>query len=104
VEDRFKTAKALLATRPIFHKTNAAIRGNVLCSFLALVLRKELKDRLAIRPGGPLEWAHIVNELVDLSIVEVERDGRRALLRTALGPTIDPLCRTVGVALPPVHQ
>ena len=33
VEDSFKTAKALLATRPIFHKTDAGIRGHVLvCS------------------------------------------------------------------------
>ena len=46
VEDAFKTAKALLATRPIFHKTDAGIRGHVFCTFLALVLRKELFDRL----------------------------------------------------------
>ena len=49
VEDAFKTAKALLATRPIFHKTDAGIRGHVFCTFLALVLRKELFDRLAAR-------------------------------------------------------
>ena len=42
VEDAFRTAKALLATRPIFHKTDAGIRGHVVCTFLALVLRKEL--------------------------------------------------------------
>jgi len=34
VEDAFKTAKALLATRPIFHKTDAGIRGHVFCTFL----------------------------------------------------------------------
>jgi len=33
VEDTFRTAKALLTTRPIFHKTDAAIRGHILaCS------------------------------------------------------------------------
>jgi hypothetical protein len=47
-EEVFKTAKALLATRPIFHKTDAGIRGHVFCTFLALVLRKELID-----PGIP---------------------------------------------------
>ncbi len=36
--------KALLATRPIFHQTDEAIRGHVFCSFLALVLRKELEE------------------------------------------------------------
>jgi hypothetical protein len=39
-----------------------------------------------------------------LSEVEVEQDGRRALLRTAPGPTIDPLCRALGIILPPVFQ
>ena len=106
IEDSFKTAKALLATRPIFHKTDAAIRGHVFCSFLALVLRKELADRLAAhrRRKEPLEWQAILDDLADLSEVEVEQDGRRALLRTAPGPTIDPVCRALGITLPPVFQ
>jgi Transposase DDE domain len=54
VEDTFKTAKAILATRPIFHKTDAAIRGHVFCSFLAVLLRKELLDRVCSRRSwGP---------------------------------------------------
>ena len=104
VEDTFKTAKALLATRPIFHKTDAAIRGHVFCSFLATVLRTELFERLAARHNDQLEWQHIVDDLCDLSEVEVEQDGRRARLRTAPGPTIDPICRALGIALPPVFQ
>jgi Transposase DDE domain len=104
VEDAFKTTKALLATRPIFHKTDAAIRGHVFVSFLALVLRKELIDRLAARRQKALEWQRIIDDLADLSEIEVEQDGRRALLRTAPGPTIDPLCRAVGITLPPVFQ
>jgi transposase len=113
VEDAFKTTctewtplgvKALLATRPIFHRTDAAIRGHVFCSFLALVLRKELIDRLAARRPKALEWQRILEDLADLSEIEVEQDGRRARLRTAPGPTIDPLCRTLGITLPPVFQ
>jgi hypothetical protein len=103
VEDAFKTAKALLATRPIFHKTDAGIRGHVFCSFLALVLRKELFDRLAARRRR-LEWQRIVDDLADLSAIDVEQDGRRARLRTAPGPTIDPICRAIGITLPPVFQ
>lgn len=102
VEDAFKTTKALLATRPIFH--NAAIRGHVFVSFLALLLRKELIDRLAAQRVKPLEWQQIIDDLADLSQVEVEQDDRRALLRTAPGPSIDPLCRAVGITLPPVFQ
>ncbi len=47
VEEMFRTAKTLLETRPIYHHCNDTIRGHVFCSFLALVLRKELQDRLA---------------------------------------------------------
>ena len=104
VEQGFLAAKTLLATRPIFHRTDAAIRGHIFCTFLALVLRQELMDRLAARHLAMPEWHQVVDDLTDLSEIEVEQDGRRALLRTAPGPTIDALCRAVGVALPPVFQ
>jgi hypothetical protein len=104
VEEGFLAAKTLLATRPIFHRTDAAIRGHIFCTFLALVLRKEMMDRLTARRLARPEWHQIVDDLADLSEIEVEQDGRRALLRTAPGPTIDPLCRAVGISLPPVFQ
>ena len=68
------------------------------------MLRTELFERLAARHNTQLEWQHIVDDLSDLSEVEVEQDGRRARLRTAPGPTIDPICRALGIALPPVFQ
>jgi len=104
VEQSFLAAKALLATRPVFHRTDAAIRGHVFCTFLALVLRRELLDRLAASGGGVPEWQCITDDLLDLSAVEVDQDGRRALLRTAPRPSIDPICRALGVTLPPVFQ
>jgi hypothetical protein len=104
VEQSFLAAKTLLTTRPIFHRTDAAIRGHIFCTFLALVLRKELFDRLAARGGTMPEWQCIVDDLIDLSTVEVEQDGRRALLRTAPRPSIDPICRAIGITLPPVYQ
>lgn len=104
VETAFRTAKALLATRPIFHKTDAAIRGHVFCTFLALVLRTDLMARLSNRREKPIEWRRIVDDLADLSEIDIEQDGRGARLRTAPGPSIDPICRAVGVALPPIFQ
>lgn len=104
VEQSFLAAKAWLATRPVFHRTDAAIRGHVFCTFLALVLRRELLDRLAVRGGAVPEWQCIIDDLLDLSAVEVDQDGRRALLRTAPRPSIDPICRALGITLPPVFQ
>jgi transposase len=70
VEDIFRTAKSLLATRPIFHKYDETIRGHVFYSFLALVLRKELEDRLAAA-GHTFECADIER----LSETEIDQDG-----------------------------
>ena len=104
VEDLFRSAKTLLDTRPVYHQSDAAIRGHIFCSFLALVLRKELHDRLRAQGKAAPPWAQIVHDLQDLSEVTVVQDGRRARLRTAPGPSIDDLCRAVGVTLPPTFQ
>jgi transposase len=104
VEQSFLAAKTLLATRPIFHRTDEAIRGHIFCTFLALVLRRELLDRLAARRGAMPEWQCLIDDLADLSSVEIEQDGRRALLRTVPRPSIDPICRALGITLSPVFQ
>ncbi len=101
VEDIFRTTKALLATRPIFHKYDETIRGHVFCSFLALVLRKELEDRLAAA-GHAFEWADIVQDLERLSETEIEQDGKRYILRNAAPGCAGTVLKTLGVALPPL--
>ena len=101
VEDIFRTAKSLLATRPIFHKYDETIRGHVFCSFLALVLRKELEDRLAAAAHN-LEWADIVQDLERLSETEIKQDGKVYWLRNPSPGCAGPVFRTLGVALPPL--
>ncbi|WP_210213004.1 hypothetical protein [Mesorhizobium sp. M1E.F.Ca.ET.041.01.1.1] len=49
VEVLFRWAKALMRTRPIYHSSDGAIRGHVFCSFLALLLQKELADLCAAK-------------------------------------------------------
>ena len=100
VEQLFRSAKSLLATRPIFHKRDATIRGHVFCSFLALVLQKELRDRLAAA-GLEFEWAEVLRDLDRLQEVEVAQDGKRFILRTPTTGTAGKLFQTLRVALPP---
>jgi hypothetical protein len=57
-----------------------------------------------VKKIGGYEYLYLVDDLLDLSAVEVEQDGRRALLRTAPRPSIDPICRALGLTLPPVFQ
>jgi hypothetical protein len=92
VEQLLRQAKGVLATRPIYHSSDIAIRGHVFCSFLALLLAKELEDRLH-RHGVAAEWGDIPRDLDRLQEIELEQDGKRFLLRT---PTTDPPASPVG--------
>jgi hypothetical protein len=100
VEQTFRTAKHLLSTRPIFHKLDETIRGHVFCSFLALVLKKALEDRIAAlaRSGS---WPQIIADLDSLTETEIEHDGKRFLVRSAPRPAASLALRAAGVALPP---
>ena len=80
VEQIFRTAKAILETRPIYHQCDAAIVGHLFCSFLALVLRKELDERLDAA-GAETEWADIVRDLDRVEEVTVDQGTKRFVLR-----------------------
>ena len=103
VEQLFRQAKAVLATRPIYHRSDMAIRGHVFCSFLALLLAKELEDRLR-RHGVATEWGDILRDLDRLQEIRLEQDGKRFLLRTPTTGVAGKLFQAVGVALPPNLQ
>ena len=101
VEAIFRTMKSQLDTRPIFHKTDDTIRGHVFCSFLALVLRKALQDRLEAKGRTDLEWAHILDDLDRLQEIELTVQGKDYRLRTETQGTISAVFSACGVALPP---
>jgi len=100
VEQTFRTAKHLLSTRPIFHKLDETIRGHVFCSFLALVLKKALEDRISAL-GRSGSWPQIIADLDSLTETEIEHDGKRFVIRSAPRPAASLAIRAVGVALPP---
>jgi len=100
VEQTFRTAKHLLSTRPIFHKLDETIRGHVFCSFLALVLKTELEERIA-GLGRVSSWPEIVADLDSLTETEIEYDGKRFVVRSAPRHAASLALRAAGVALPP---
>lgn len=100
IEQLFRSAKALLATRPIYHQTDAAIRGHVFCSFLALVLRKQLEERLAAAQLKP-EWRALLADLDRLQEIAIEQDGKHFILRTPATGAAGKVFQAIGVALPP---
>ena len=103
VEDLFRRAKAVLRTRPIYHSSDAAIRGHVFCSFLALVLQKGLADRCR-DAGFTVEWADLLRDLDRLQQATIEKDGKRITLRTAVAGQVGRVFQAAGIALPPNHR
>ena len=100
VEDLFRRAKVQLRTRPIYHSCDAAIRGHVFCSFLALVLQKELAD-LCRSHEVSVEWDDLIRDLDRLQEATIEKDGKRVTTRTPVSGQVGRVFQAAGVALPP---
>ena len=100
VEHVFRDVKSVLETRPVYHQRDENIRGHVFCSFLALVLRKELDRRLK-QYGHDFEWADIKQDLKSLQQVLIEDNGKSLAIRTECFGTCGKVFQAVGVAVPP---
>jgi hypothetical protein len=100
VEDLFRQSKSLLRTRPIYHSSDAAIRGHVFCSFLALVLKKELMQRCRACGETP-EWLDVKLDLDRLQEASITRGERSYTLRTEATGCTAALFKAVRIALPP---
>ena len=100
VEDMFRTMKSILESRPIYHKRDETIRGHVFCSFLALLLRRALEQRLQEK-GESWEWAEILRGLDNLQEVEALFQGKRFVLRSQVLGQAHKAFMAAGVALPP---
>jgi hypothetical protein len=99
VEDLFRRAKAVMRTQPIFHSCDAAIRGHVFCSFLALLLQKRLDD-LAEAAGTTLEWKTLLRDLDRLQQLRMRHRGADWLVRTDASPALAAVFRHAKIALP----
>ncbi len=99
VEAAFRAVKSVLETRPIYHKCDETIRGHVFCSFLALLLMKELLSRLEAS-GKNYQWEDIKRDLQALREVELVMDKDRYFLRTQLRGCCFEVLQAAGVAVP----
>lgn len=98
VEHLFRSVKSILETRPIYHKCDETIRGHVFCSFLALVLLKELLTRLESR-GWQVEWARLRDDLDALEEMTVTTNGRSFVVRSQTEGDAGKALQAAGVAL-----
>jgi hypothetical protein len=75
----------------------------VFCSFLALVLKSELEQRIAAL-GRDGSWSEILADLDSLTETEIVHDDRRFLVRSTPRSAASLAVRATGVALPPTVQ
>lgn len=100
VEQIFRSMKSILSTRPIYHKCDETIRGHVFCSFLSLLLIKEMQERLE-RKGWQVEWADLINDLERVKEVSIMTGNKEVTLRTELKGDAGKAFQAAGVAVPP---
>ena len=101
VEALFREVKSVLQTRPIYHKCDETIRGHVFCSFLALVLLKELTERMEAR-GWDVEWERLKRELDALEHITIQTADKTFVIRSELRGDAGKAIQAAGVALGPV--
>ena len=89
-----------MRTRPIFHSSDAAIRGHVFCSFLALTMQKHLDD-LVRQAGLAPEWKELLRDLDRLQQVRIHYRAADWLVRTDAAPNVTRLFKCAHFALPP---
>jgi hypothetical protein len=91
--------KSLLDTRPICHKSDATIRGQVFCSFPALLMVRNWKS--AWRKEWKLEWAEVIGDLDHIIEMEVAISGKGYVFRGQTPGVAGKVFQAYGVALPP---
>jgi len=104
VENMFRSLKSVLETRPVYHKCDETICGHVFCSFLALVLLKELQGRMKLGPSARrehAEWEYLKRDLDALEEITVNNAGRRFVIRTRPRGDAGKALQAAGVALGP---
>ena len=73
-------------TRPIFHSSDAAIRGHVFCTFLATLLLQKCVGHLARAAGNKREWMTLLRKLDRLREARMGYGEKDWLIRTDATP------------------
>jgi len=105
VESLFRQVKSVLETRPIYHKCDETIRGHVFCSFLALLMMRELQERMDDKGHASAEWDDVLRDLDQLVETEVmAENGNRFAIRSELKGWCGKVFQSCGIAIPPTMR
>lgn len=91
----------LLEAHPIFHRTDAAICGRVVYSFLALVLNRDLLCRME-KAGTKAEWDDVLPDLRVLAETILTHEGKRFVVRSRPAGVVGRIVQCLRIRLPSV--
>ena len=105
VEQFFRNTKSMVDTRPIFHQNDKHIIGHIFISFLALLLRHELYQKLEEKnvtdeKNQPLPWQAIKQDLEALRRIRIETKNGSWWLRTDAQEICQKIFQAIGMRLP----
>jgi len=100
VECAFRTLKEVLRSRPVFHRSEANVKGHVFCSYLALCLLVRLRKLLEER-GEVTAWADLIRDLRSFRAMKMEVSGKEYIFRTRLRGSAHSAFQAVGQKVPP---
>ena len=101
VERLFRTAKASLTPGRSSTSSDAAIRGHVFCSFLALMLAKDLTVPVREKGSQARMAGRSSIDLDRLQQATIEKDGKVITTRTHVAGQVGNVFKAAGIALPP---
>jgi hypothetical protein len=100
VEEAFRTLKTPLELRPIYHWTEARVRGHVMVCFLAFILRQQLRLKLK-ELGWEGSFTGLLEALNQVRAVEIEDGtGLKYRLRDEIPAEAMPALKALGMAPP----
>ena len=91
-----------MRTRPILPFSDAAIRGHVFCTFLALSCKNTSTIWLQRRKTSP-EWRLLLRDLDRLQRARIQLRGKDWLVRTDAPASVAALFLQARIALPPAR-
>jgi len=97
----FREMKSVFETRPVFHQRDETICGHFFCSFLALVMRKELYRRFQSACHSRFEWQVIEQDLKALQEITIEKNDKKLAVRRQCLGTCGEMFQALGVAPSP---
>jgi transposase len=103
VERAFRELKTGLNLRPVYHFTDARVRGHIMVCFLALVLESALCRKLK-ESGTSFSYSDLVDDLKELRAVEVTMDNQRFLARTEMMGQAYEAFKALGIRPPNLVQ